>query len=156
MSGRRWTTANNINTELIYRYSFIECCSRVCSPITTRPSPDPISSNLTDWLLVWLGKTREMFSSWLVVAGTYGRQYLRRAGDTNGTQMTLKAIPIPPMYQIQQVKCQGIIVSIIVMVLHIPVRPKRIFPVVEIENCLLFSMIISATYSFQRHIPFGG
>ena len=40
-----------------------------------------------------------MFSSWVVVAGTYGRQILLRAGVTKGMQIVLSAMPDPPEIQ---------------------------------------------------------
>ena len=40
-----------------------------------------------------------MFSSWVVVAGTYGRQILLSAGVTKGMQIVLRAKPDPPERQ---------------------------------------------------------
>lgn len=74
--------------------------------MTIRPSPDPISSNFPftfDW------RSLKTLVTWLFVAGTYGKQYFRNAGATNGAQIKLKPIAAPPVnVQIQIVDCVNI------------------------------------------------
>lgn len=60
-----------------------------------RPSPEPMSNSLLVELVPF--RKRETFSICLVVAGTYGKQYLRSAGDTNGMHIILKPTPMPPV-----------------------------------------------------------
>lgn len=93
-------------------------------PITIRPSPDPISNNFL-FLFAFLLNKFNIFSTWVVVAGTYGRQYFRKAGATNGIQITLNATPMPPIKKIIYV-LRYLIVYI--MKYFLPVRPIRTFP----------------------------
>lgn len=63
-------------------------------PITIRPSPEPMSSSFS---LVFFWRSRKILLIWLLVAGTYGKQYLRNAGVTNGAQIILSPIAAPPL-----------------------------------------------------------
>lgn len=68
----------------------------VYPPITTLPSPEPISSNRCAPFFEFPLIISKIFSICRSVAGTYGKQYLRNAGATNDTQITLNPIAIPP------------------------------------------------------------
>lgn len=62
-----------------------------------RPSPDPMSSKFFG--LPCFNAVKILFTC-SVVAGTYGKQYFRNAGATNGAQIILNPSPMPPFINV--------------------------------------------------------
>lgn len=70
-----------------------------------------------------------MFVIWLFVAGTYGRQYFRNAGATNGAQIKLSPIAAPPVAMFK-IKINNIYCAEINN-FFLPDKPIRILPPVD-------------------------
>lgn len=72
--------------------AYFQTCFELNIPNTIRPSPEPKSKTLP----VLPFKADKMLIICSVVAGTYGKQNLRKAGLMKGVQITVIPIAIPP------------------------------------------------------------